>query len=179
MNIIVIPSDNFIIVDNVAYTDFPDFTFDLSVHAIHWNEVSGSIEFEEKGKPNLKIFGEADFDRWVRPYYEAWQAADTLEKETYNSPEAIAIREIETKKQERIKSVDAITVTVDDLIFDGDEESQARMARTIQAAEYNGNKEFQWIMADNSVRNVTLDQLKEAFGKAVSVQNEMWYNIRT
>ena len=48
------------------------------------------------------------------------------------------------------------------------------MVRTIHASEYNGKTEFEWVMADDSVRTVTLDQLKEAFGKAVLYQNGLW-----
>ena len=181
MKIIVVPSDHLINIDRRAYVDFPGFTFDLSIHAIHWNETAGHVEFEEKGKPNLKISGQKDFEKWLAPYVQAWQAADRLEKELqeeeekiYNSPENVAARELAKKKKERAEKVDAITVTVGDLVFNGDEESQSRMVRTIHASEYNGKTEFEWVMADDTVRTVTLDQLKEAFGKAVLYQNGMW-----
>lgn len=181
MKIIVIPADKIINIDRVSYRDFPGFTFDLSIHAIHWNETSGHVEFEEKGKPNLKISGQKDFEKWLSPYVQAWQAADRLEKErqaeelkVYNAPEAVAARELAAKKVERAAKVDAITVTVGDLVFNGDEESQSRMVRTIHASEYNGKTEFEWVMADDTVRTVTLDQLKEAFGKAVLYQNGLW-----
>lgn len=83
-------------------------------------------------------------------------------------------------KQERAEEVSKITVEVDGLIFDGDEDSQTRMARTITASQALGLPEdstISWAMADtnaNKVEQVTIAQLSKALYLAGCKQSELW-----
>ena len=83
-------------------------------------------------------------------------------------------------KAERAEEVSKITVEVDGLIFDGDEDSQTRMARTITASQALGLPEdstISWAMADtnaNKVEQVTIAQLSKALYLAGCKQSELW-----
>ncbi|HBO1296531.1 TPA: hypothetical protein L4E95_001361 [Pseudomonas aeruginosa] len=89
-----------------------------------------------------------------------------------NSEKAEAIARDRFKRQ-RADAVAAITVTTaSGQIFDGDEQSQTRMARSIAAME-NGEK-ITWILADNSPAEVTREELREALRLAGASQAALW-----
>lgn len=79
----------------------------------------------------------------------------------------------------RFNAVRSITVEVDGLVFDGDEDSQRRMLAAIHAAEEVFLTQTLWRMADNSEQVVTLDQLKEAHSKAIIAQGKLWTKVYT
>ncbi|WP_257296984.1 DUF4376 domain-containing protein [Endozoicomonas sp. YOMI1] len=76
-------------------------------------------------------------------------------------------------KAARQAKVNAIVVNIDGLTFDGDETSQARMARAAALAETPTEK-VRWILADNTVADVTADQLKRAARAAGREQEKLW-----
>ena len=81
-------------------------------------------------------------------------------------------------KQERAEAVSQILVEVDGMTFDGDETAQTRMGRVISAAialgaDLNTEKRI-WVLADNTVAEVTVAQLAEALRKAGDKQTELW-----
>ena len=76
-------------------------------------------------------------------------------------------------KRERQRVVDAITVTVDGMVFDGNEESQNRMARVISSADAM-EQTAEWTLANNDVTNVTMVQLKQALALATEAQTAIW-----
>lgn len=75
-------------------------------------------------------------------------------------------------KADRQAQVDAITVTVDDMVFDGDETSQTRMSRAVVVLQ-EGETTL-WVLADNSPAQVSRGQLKEALRLAGIRQTELW-----
>lgn len=75
-------------------------------------------------------------------------------------------------KHQRDLNVSQITVTVAEMLFDGDEVSQNRMARAICAMDDLDTTS--WTLADNSVVTVTKEQLKEALRLAGIAQTELW-----
>lgn len=83
-------------------------------------------------------------------------------------------------KQERAEAVSKIVVDVDGMIFDGDEDSQTRMSRTITASQALGLPEdttISWAMADTNpkkVEQVTVKQLAQALYLAGLKQSELW-----
>jgi hypothetical protein len=87
---------------------------------------------------------------------------------------AQAVREIE--KRERQEQVDAILVTVaSGNVYQGDEVSQSRLDRTINAfADNDPSNTVAWILADNTVATVPLTELAEALALAVAAQNAIW-----
>lgn len=81
-------------------------------------------------------------------------------------------------KADRAEAVSKITVEVDGMTFDGDETAQGRMGRTIAAAIALG-VDIQtytqvWVLADNSVANVTIAQLAQALKLAGEAQTALW-----
>lgn len=94
--------------------------------------------------------------------------------------EELAEQALAQAKSERAEAVSKITVEVDGLIFDGDEDSQTRMARTITASQALGLPEdstISWAMADtnaNKVEQVTIAQLSKALYLAGCKQSELW-----
>lgn len=102
-------------------------------------------------------------------------------KAPYPTPEEIEAQELEQAKAERAAAVAAIKVEVDGMIFDGDEESQQRLTRAIQVAEITGMDSTQWVLADNTVATVTVEQAKQALAKAMLTMGELWtkpYELR-
>lgn len=80
-------------------------------------------------------------------------------------------------KVDRQSRVNNITVTVDNMIFDGDEISQGRMARSVIAAD-SLEDTTEWTLHDNSVVMVTISQLKTACRLAVEAQTAIWNEDR-
>ena len=84
---------------------------------------------------------------------------------------------MEQKKALRAEAVSKITVTVDGMVFDGDEKAQERMSRTVSIATANGmpmTTETTWVLADNTIAQVTLQQLAKACLLAGQKQTELW-----
>ena len=77
-------------------------------------------------------------------------------------------------KKLRDTAVAAIKVTVNGKVFDGDEVAQGRIARAVAAAESAGITTYQWKLADNSVADVSLSELKQALALAFQAQSELW-----
>ena len=77
-------------------------------------------------------------------------------------------------KKLRDTAVAAIKVTVNGKVFDGDEIAQGRITRAVAAAESAGITVYQWKLADNSVADVSLSELKQALALAFQTQSELW-----
>ena len=80
-------------------------------------------------------------------------------------------------KSDRAEAVSKITVEVDGMVFDGDEKAQERMSRTVSIATANGmpmTTETTWVLADNTIAQVTLQQLAKACLLAGQKQTELW-----
>ena len=93
------------------------------------------------------------------------------------TPEELAARALEQAKAERAAAVAALTVTVDGMVFDGDEKAQERMARTVIASTSTGasmDDTTVWVLHDNTVATVTIRQLATALRKAGEAQTALW-----
>lgn len=82
----------------------------------------------------------------------------------------------EELKAQRAIAVEAITVTTSTgKTFDGDEDSQQRMARAILILNANPTVlTTTWTLADNTVADVTKDELIEALTLAGVEQSKLW-----
>lgn len=89
-------------------------------------------------------------------------------------PEPTEEELLEQAKEERAKQVAAIKVTVGDKVFDGDEISQSRMARALEVATITGMQSTVWVLADNTVAEVTVDEMKQALSQAMLKMGELW-----
>lgn len=79
-------------------------------------------------------------------------------------------------KQARSEAVNNIKVTTTSgNVFDGDETSQARMARAILGLEAIGpDAVVTWVLADNSVIEATAAELREALALSGAEQAKLW-----
>lgn len=109
----------------------------------------------------------------------AWNGLFYLEGEAPEMPEDVVVEKaLAEAKEERAVIVSQIKVTVDGMLFDGDEIAQTRMGRTIAAAIALGvdiNTYTQtWVLADNTVAQPTIKQLAEALKLAGEAQTNAW-----
>lgn len=81
-------------------------------------------------------------------------------------------RQLQEAKVKRAEAVANIKVTVDRMIFDGDEISQTRMVRSIVGL--NDGESILWVLADNTPVQVTKEQLKQALRLAGEEQTKVW-----
>ncbi len=93
------------------------------------------------------------------------------------SDEEVAMKQLLAAKAEREDYVKRIVVEVDGMMFDGDEVSQDRMARSIIALDLG--EKVQWVLADNTIKMVSRAQLREALRKAGTAQTAIWSNPYT
>ncbi|WP_173496319.1 hypothetical protein [Shewanella sp. ISTPL2] len=77
-------------------------------------------------------------------------------------------------RTQRAAAVNSITVEVDGLVFDGDEQSQRRMLAAIHASEDAGITSTIWRLADNTEAAVTVDQIRQAHSLAIIEQGKLW-----
>lgn len=117
----------------------------------------GMIEMEGPHPANGEYIADSN-GRWV----EKKPTADEIAKQKK-----------EEWKADRQEKVDAIVVEIDGMKFDGDELSQGRMARAAGLAE-TPDETVRWILADNTVADVTADQLKRAARAAGREQEKLW-----
>lgn len=89
-------------------------------------------------------------------------------------PELTEEERLSVRKLARSRAVNAIIVEVDGMKFDGDEVAQGRMARALKVAELNNLGKTAWVLADNTVVEVTKKQLEEALTKAMLQQATLW-----
>lgn len=93
---------------------------------------------------------------------------------TNPTQEMIDAERMAQAKSARAAIVSNIIVEVDGMQFDGDESSQDRMTRAIVALD--SGETIQWVLADNSVVQVTREQLRQALRLAGQQQTEVWAN---
>jgi biopolymer transport protein ExbD len=87
--------------------------------------------------------------------------------------EKVAREEYKVSRAERVASI--IVETESGKVFDGDEISQGRMARAILGLQSQPEgTTVTWVLADNSVADVTIVELTEALTKAGLRQTEIW-----
>ncbi|MGI2095451.1 DUF4376 domain-containing protein [Shewanella glacialipiscicola] len=77
-------------------------------------------------------------------------------------------------RTQRAAAVNSITVEVDGLVFDGDEQSQRRMLAAIHASEDANINSTIWRLADNTETAVTVTQIRQAHSLAIIKQGELW-----
>jgi hypothetical protein len=80
----------------------------------------------------------------------------------------------EELKEARQAAVDAIAVTVNGMVFDGDETSQGRMVRALRVADVTGQASCTWVLHDNTAADVTREDLAQALALAMQAQAAIW-----
>lgn len=77
-------------------------------------------------------------------------------------------------KEERKTKIANLKVTVDDMEFDADEPSRARMMSAVVSADTE-SETVMWALADNSVATVTASQLKQALRLSGKAMESIWF----
>ena len=136
-----------------------------------WVKFDGDRVIEMNDGSNTKFlkklgFIEADVEESEKG---GWYRVGTAPK---FSDEEVAMKQLVAAKAEREDYVKRIVVEVDGMMFDGDEVSQDRMARSIIALDLG--EKVQWVLADNTIAQVTRAQLREALRKAGTAQTAIW-----
>ena len=70
--------------------------------------------------------------------------------------------------------VDNCLVTIDAMVFNGDEISQGRMARAILALQAASQTSTMWVLANNVPTTITVSQLQRALIAAGQYQTSVW-----
>ena len=70
------------------------------------------------------------------------------------------------KKEKRAK-LDSIKVEVNGNLFDGNETARLNMLSAVQAANVNGITKANWKLADNTIVEVTIDDINTALAKSI------------
>lgn len=114
----------------------------------------------------------------------AWVSPTTVKLDedgeivSFTPPQPTEEELLEKAKSERSEAVSQIVVEVDGMKFDGDEESQTRMGRTVAAAVALGvdieTYTQTWVLADNTVATPTIKQLAQALKLAGEAQTNLW-----
>ena len=81
---------------------------------------------------------------------------------------------LEQAKSERAQAVQDIAVTVDGMVFDGNEDAQRRISVAIATANISGQTEVEWVLKDNTVVLVTLEQLEKVLVLSMQKMQELW-----
>ena len=76
-------------------------------------------------------------------------------------------------KQDRQQKVDAIEVTYNDIVYQGDETSQTRMTKAITALP-DDDTTIDWTAKDNSTQSLTRVDLKAILLDAGTQQSKIW-----
>lgn len=113
-------------------------------------------------------------------WYEAWVIEPLTDAEVLQVEEAERVNGLpallaprQAFKAQRAEAVQNITVTTKaGNTFDGDEESQTRMARAILALPDGAT--VLWVLADNSVIQADAGELREALALAGAEQSRLW-----
>lgn len=78
------------------------------------------------------------------------------------------------KKQKKTEDLSSITVTTSSgKVFDGDEVARNNMVSAIIASDFLGVTTSNWKLADNTVANVTVAEVKEALALAIQRVGEI------
>lgn len=149
-----------------------------------WNGESWDVLENHRKKPGVEGSGTPYWlpgDAWNTPARYMTELGPLPEGALLEAPaktdEELAAEELAQAKAERADAVSRITVTVDGMVFDGDETSQERMARTITAAVATGedmSATTTWVLADNTVAKVSIKQLAQALRAAGEQQTQLW-----
>lgn len=123
-------------------------------------------------------------------YYEAWEVVPRFDDYTDENgvlhtraeqeAEAIAkdtkekaAQALASAKAARHAEVEVITVTTTSgRVFDGNEDAQNRMSRAVNAMEDADT--LPWVLADNTIAQVTRAELREALKLAGAAMAEIW-----
>jgi len=107
-------------------------------------------------------------DNTFATYYKLDGTID-LEKEAIQELELYKVK----VKESILKAIDTMRVEVDNLAYDGNEPSQARMDRAIHTLV--GDETISWRMYDNSIETITQTELGKAMRASGVLMSKLWF----
>jgi hypothetical protein len=138
---------------------------DMSEHGIELRRIKDALQAADGGE-NFTVSLSEDSKEWI------------VARVPEPTAEELAAKALLEAKGERASAVSKIVVEVDGMMFDGDEDAQTRMGRTISAAVALGEDlnttTRTWVLADNTVASVTVAQLAKALQLAGDAQTALW-----
>ena len=147
------------------YKDLPNDLIDVTdeVHQLVVTAKSEGLAFAvDKGGESVKV-ASSQLEKW-----DAKRGSFVIDtgKQALHDAQVKAAEEVkaaEARAQAKEQELATITVTTQSgKTFDGDELAQNRMSRAIQLSEIIGQKTIEWKLADNTLAEVSVDELKEA-----------------
>ena len=84
--------------------------------------------------------------------------------------------ELQRERAARQARIDPLTVEAENMVFQGDEVSQGRMLR--RADTMSDTETVDWVLADNTIAQVTATQLRAAAREAVDEMGRIWVGTR-
>lgn len=149
-----------------------------------WDGTAWDVVEDHRKKPSVEGSGTPYWlpgDAWNTPARYMTELGPLPEGALLEAPaktaEELAAETLAQAKAERTDAVSKITVTIDGMVFDGDEIAQERMARTITAAVATGapmTATTTWVLADNTIAQVSITQLAQALRAAGEQQTALW-----
>lgn len=175
MRVTIVCDDHRVLVDGVAH-DLDPALFPTNVHAVQWYGTKGEIEFRPDTQGRKPANEPIESIEALQPILDAWTEAHALATAPPPppTPEQVAVNARTAAKAARTAAVSAITVTVGDKVFDGDETSQTRMARAIIGMQAALAPTINWTLANNVSTPVTIAELTEALILAGQAQAALW-----
>lgn len=109
-------------------------------------------------------------DGYIEYIEEPIELANALEAERLLN-ENIAI----AQEKSRLKqlALDTITVEVNGKVFDGRDKDQVRMMAAIQASDILGVTSTEWKLNDDTIVEVTVDEIKQALAMSIQRTGEV------
>jgi hypothetical protein len=124
------------------------------------------VDYLGKIKDEHTLLIPKQFDKWSEDT-QSWVEDEILKNEY------LTIQ----KKAEKVEQLSTLVVTTSQgNIFDGNETARLNMVSAIQSAELLGQISSNWKLADNTVKKISLNELKEALALSIQKVGEIVTN---
>lgn len=132
--------------------------------------------FESEYPPAAAHWCNEHGDRWIEEIDPTPDGVRRFQivKAPDPTPAEIEAASLAEAKRIRAEQVNAITVEVDGMMFDGNEDAQSRMTRALEVAKITGMESTVWVLADNTVAEVTVAQMQQALAKSMLAMSKLW-----
>lgn len=161
------------VLENDFRTQHPDVSFPATITEEIASEYGFAVVVypDRPESTNLQKVVDSGTEVINGVYQAKWLVVDLVGEELAQAEEHVR----EAAKAHRQKQVESIKVTTaSGKTFDGDETSQNRMSRAIQALQITSTPSVNWILADNTVIAATVAELSEALALAGAEQARLW-----
>ena len=178
-DVTVVPVDNVILVNNVPLQfDYKPIEGHEQVHAIQWHSGKGVLEFADySGR-------DADYETDVAPYVALWESekarldAEAAAKEAeYNKLENVVARKLDelNVKLEETKASSAAHITSSTgYVVNANSTAKTNVDGLITVMEAQGLSTVKFMTFDNTLAELTLEQLKTIQLELISYGNNLY-----